>query len=142
MARSTEFTRARSAEARSASGGRPDVVDEGLLGEMAHEHAQGQSYVEERDWARAGMFGAGLALGLLIGAGAALLFTPNTGEETRAMLGERARDLGGYASDRWDDLRGELRWLGRRGRKQMGRRVTRGRWAAEDAWDRGRKRFS
>ena len=43
-------------------------------------------------------------LGLALGAGAALLFAPRTGEETRRMLGDRARDAGTKARQAFDDM--------------------------------------
>jgi gas vesicle protein len=58
------------------------------------------------------LFGAGLALGITLGAGAALLTAPRTGEETRAVLRGRAsrlrRTAGRKSHDAWDDLRDEL----------------------------------
>jgi hypothetical protein len=96
----------------------------------------GAGHDVSRDWPRIGAFGAGLALGLALGAGAALLFAPRTGEETRELLGTRARELGDGMADRWDDLRHELRRAARRGRRKMRRGVTRGRWALEDVRDR------
>ena len=67
----------------------------------------------ETDWQQVAVFGAGLALGITLGAGIAMLTAPQSGEETRAdirrftvrkrqMLGRRSRDA-------WDDLRAELR---------------------------------
>ncbi|MDB4878858.1 MAG: hypothetical protein JWL60_304, partial [Gemmatimonadetes bacterium] len=38
------------------------------------------------DWQQVAIFGAGLALGIAVGAGAALLTAPRTGAETRASL--------------------------------------------------------
>jgi hypothetical protein len=79
-----------------------------------------------------GAAAAGLVFGLALGAGLAILFAPRAGEETRELLGERARMWRGRAGDRFDDLRGDLGRVGRRGRRRFGRGVTRGRWAAED----------
>jgi gas vesicle protein len=93
-------------------------------------------YDESTDWEKIGTFGAGLVIGLALGAGAALLFAPRTGEETREILGERARRLGNDMSDRWDDLRGGVRKAARRGRRKVRRGLTRGRWAVEDVADR------
>ena len=100
----------------------------------------GFSYEEPMDWARLGVFGLGLALGALLGGGAALLLAPVSGEEVRADLGRRARGMRADARDAWDDLRDELEWAARRGRRRMSRGVTRGSWAAEDLLDRGRRR--
>jgi hypothetical protein len=66
----------------------------------------------ETDWGQIALFGAGLALGITLGAGAALLTTPRTGEETRAVLrgrvGRLRRTAGRKGHDVWDDLRDEL----------------------------------
>jgi gas vesicle protein len=66
----------------------------------------------ETDWGQVALFGAGLALGITLGAGAALLTAPRTGEETRAVLrgrvGRFRRTAGRKSHDVWDDLRDEL----------------------------------
>jgi gas vesicle protein len=66
----------------------------------------------ETDWQQVAIFGAGLALGLALGAGTALLTAPQSGEETRAALRGRARRFGRttsrHAHDAWDELRDEL----------------------------------
>ena len=100
----------------------------------------GFAYEEPMDWARLGVFGLGIALGALLGGGAALLLAPQSGEEVRAGIGRRARGIREEAGDAWDDLRDELEWATRRGRKRLGRGVKRGGWAAEDLVDRGRRR--
>jgi gas vesicle protein len=92
------------------------------------------------DWGKVGVFGAGLAIGLTMGAGVALLLAPFSGAETRELIGYRARALGARASDRLDDLRGEMQWLRARGRRKMRRGMTRSRWAAQDLADRGKRR--
>jgi hypothetical protein len=74
----------------------------------------------------AGAFGAGLALGVLVGAGAALLLAPRSGEATRAAIGRGTRDLTIRAGDAWEDLRDELRLAARRGRKRLRRRARDG----------------
>lgn len=59
-------------------------------------------------------FAAGLALGAAIGAGVALLFAPQSGEDARraiARTGHRLRRRGG---DAWIDLGDELRRMRRR----------------------------
>jgi len=51
--------------------------------------------------------GAGIGtflLGLALGAGAALLLAPRSGEETRRMIGDRARDAGTKARQAIDDM--------------------------------------
>jgi gas vesicle protein len=67
----------------------------------------------ETDWQEVALFGAGLALGVILGAGGALLTAPRTGAETRAALGARAARLRRsgvrQGQNAWDDLRDELR---------------------------------
>ena len=67
----------------------------------------------DTDWQQVAIFGAGLALGVLVGAGAALLTAPRTGAETRAALAAGARRTRRTAQrrsrDAWDDLRDEIR---------------------------------
>lgn len=129
MARTTEFNRASTGEA-----------DAGPLDSL-HSTARaprGRSY--DTDGVRsAAIFGAGLAVGAMLGAGAALLFAPRSGEDTRELLADRAQRLGGRMSERLDDVRGDLGWYLRRGRRKLGRGASRGRWAGEDLADRLRK---
>jgi hypothetical protein len=65
---------------------------------------------------RAASFAAGVALGIAIGAGAALLFAPRSGADTRHSLARRGRRLTRRGRDAWDDLRDELRHVARRRR--------------------------
>jgi gas vesicle protein len=73
--------------------------------------------------------GAGIALGIAVGAGAALLAAPATGEETRAALRSRARRLKRTTTRRgrdvWDDLRAELEDAARALRRRKIRRARR-----------------
>src|SRR5512144_3189896 len=83
----------------------------------------------ETDWQRVAIFGAGLALGLTLGAGAALLAAPQSGEETRLALRSRARRLsratGRRSQDAWEELRDELRSAARALRRRRARRTAR-----------------
>jgi gas vesicle protein len=67
----------------------------------------------ETDWQQVAVFGAGLALGVLVGAGVALLTAPQSGEETRDYLRRGARRttrmVGRRSQRAWLDLRAELR---------------------------------
>lgn len=92
------------------------------------------------DWAQVGVFGAGLAIGALIGAGAALLLAPSTGFETRTRLAATARRRGARVADRFDDLTDDVRRGTKRSKRKVARAVTTSRWAAEDAWERRRDR--
>ena len=64
-------------------------------------------------WQQVAVFGAGLALGILLGVGGALLIAPRTGAETRAALSARAarlrRTTTRRSHDAWGELRDELR---------------------------------
>jgi hypothetical protein len=111
----------------------PDVHDDDEVTEPL-----GRPYEEPIDWGRLGFFGLGVALGVILGSGTALLFAPESGEEVRAGIGRRARSMREDAHDAWDDLRDQLEWAARRGRRRLSRSATRGGWAAEDLLDRGR----
>lgn len=54
-------------------------------------------------------FLSGLILGAVIGAGVALLTTPQPGRKTRRRLRKAARRVRGTATDRLDDIAGELK---------------------------------
>jgi hypothetical protein len=106
----------------AATGAEPDVTVDG--GEM--------------DWRAVGLFGAGLALGALLGAGTALLMAPATGFETRMRLARGARRVSRSAANRWDSLEDRARLATRQGKKRLARRLTMARWRAQDAWERKR----
>jgi gas vesicle protein len=61
----------------------------------------------------------------MVGAGAALLLTPQTGEEVRHELARRGRRWRVRTADAWDDLRDELQYAARRGRRKLGRALRR-----------------
>jgi gas vesicle protein len=54
-------------------------------------------------------FAAGLILGALIGAGVALLFAPQSGEDTRRLIRKKAKRLARDTRERYDDLRDKVR---------------------------------
>jgi gas vesicle protein len=80
----------------------------------------------ETDWQQIAIFGAGLALGLALGAGAALLTAPQSGEETRAVLKGRVRRMRRSATrtsrDAWTELADELRGAARSLRRRRAKR--------------------
>ncbi len=96
---------------------------------------RGSTFDESRDWNGIGVFGAGLAIGAILGAGAALLFAPHSGEETRTLIVGRARSIRDRTTDAWDDLGVELHDAARHARRQVRRGMQRGRWAAADAFE-------
>jgi hypothetical protein len=59
------------------------------------------------DWNNIGLFAAGIAIGAILGASAALLWAPASGDETRARISRRVRHLRGD-DDVWDELAAEL----------------------------------
>ena len=67
----------------------------------------------ETDWQQVAVFGAGLALGIALGAGVAMLTAPQSGLETRADISRTAsrtrRTIGRRSHEAWLDLRDELR---------------------------------
>jgi len=94
--------------------------------------AMGSSYEETMEWDSIGIFGAGLAVGLALGAGLALLLAPRSGEETRELLGERSRWLTDRMAGGFDDLREGMERATRRSRRKLRRGLTKGRWMVED----------
>jgi hypothetical protein len=95
--------------------------------------ARGTPYREEHAWGQALAFAAGIAVGALMGAGAALLTAPQTGIETRLHLKQRARRARVQAEDRWDDLGRELRAATRRRKRKVRRGLAEKRWRVADA---------
>jgi len=71
------------------------------------------------------VFAAGIALGLAVGVGTALLFAPQTGEETRYAIARRARRLRHRGGDAWEDLRRELGRAAKRRIRSVRERVRR-----------------
>jgi len=59
-------------------------------------------------------FAAGIAIGLAVGVGTALLFAPQSGVDARRALTRRAQRLRRRGGDAWADLRFELRRAARR----------------------------
>ncbi|CAN5508647.1 hypothetical protein BH09GEM1_BH09GEM1_16300 [soil metagenome] len=68
---------------------------------------------EGTEWQHVAIFGAGVALGITLGAGLALLTAPQSGAETRADIGRGAyraqRAVRGAGSDAWYGVQSELR---------------------------------
>jgi len=71
------------------------------------------------------VFAAGIALGLAVGVGTALLFAPQTGEEARYAIARRARRLRHRGGDAWEDLRRELGRAAKRRIRSVRERVRR-----------------
>jgi gas vesicle protein len=64
-------------------------------------------------------FVSGLLLGALIGAGLALLFAPQSGEETRRIIRRKTKKLAAEAQDRYDDLTDRVRRARRRDKDEV-----------------------
>ena len=79
----------------------------------------------ELDWQHIGLFAAGALLGAALGAGAALLFAPQSGAQARHKIARRGRHIRARTASAWDDLRHELRYATRRGRRKLARRLNR-----------------
>jgi len=138
MARTSEYSSSRPSSTGSRSR-TSDLDSSDSMDSMTSARPRGRSYSEDSQWRNTAIFGAGVALGALLGAGAALLYAPQTGEEAREMLSERAQRFGGRIGERLDDARGDLGWYMRRGRRKLRRGASRGRWASEDLADRIRR---
>ena len=83
----------------------------------------------------AGGFAAGLVVGVLLGAGIALLFAPDRGSRTRSHLSRRLRRLREEAGE-------ELERAGGRTRRDLQRRRRQLQAQLERAAERARDRFS
>ena len=80
---------------------------------------------EELDWQHIAIFAAGAFVGATLGAGAALLLAPQSGEQTRHDIARRGRRLRSRTADAWDDLREELRFAARRSKRKLARKLGR-----------------
>lgn len=91
------------------------------------------------NWMQVAIFGAGLALGITVGAGVALLTAPQSGSETRADLvrsAQRTRTaVSRGGNDAWLDLQDELRGMTRALRRRKAQRVAEQELARESALD-------
>lgn len=120
------------------SGGRARTSRGGAAsGRVGSQVANGLRPAEEDevDWERIALFGTGIAIGAVLGAGVALLFAPAAGVDARAAIVRRGARLARGGKDAWDELRDELEWAARRGNRRARRRLQRARWAAEDFID-------
>lgn len=96
------------------------------------ERPRGSSFRRVVDWQRVGLVGAGLLIGAVVGAGAALLLAPGSGQETRTAIRRKARFAQHRAGDAWGDLAAELAEVARRSRRRARRAMRRARWRASD----------
>jgi gas vesicle protein len=75
-------------------------------GTSVNRSSTGGSSTDRRS---AAVFAAGIALGVVVGAGVALLFAPNSGYDTRRAIARRSRRASRRSLDAWDEMRDELR---------------------------------
>lgn len=93
----------------------PEPTDRGSLASPSYRSA-----VASGRRSGALIFVAGIALGALVGAAAALLAAPQSGEDTRRALGRRSKRLARRGREMWDDLGDGLR----RQRSAVRRRIA------------------
>jgi gas vesicle protein len=79
---------------------------------------------------------AGIAIGVAVGAGVAILFAPHSGADTRRLIARRGRRLGQRGRDAWDDLADELKSAAKRRRKAWHERRERRREEREERVER------
>lgn len=99
----------------------------GKAGEARPIHAVPKS-VPHKDSRPFGAVATGLAIGLLVGAGVALLLAPQRGVDARRDLSRGARRVRLGGRDAWADLRLELQHA----RRQLKRARRRAKLAVED----------
>lgn len=75
-----------------------DDGDDGLF------EVEGRPFTETRDLGQTATIIAGVAVGAMIGAGAALLLAPGSGEDTRAAITRRVRKLTRRERGVWKSL--------------------------------------
>lgn len=64
-------------------------------------------------------FAVGVLLGALVGAGVALLFAPQSGEETRRLIRKKTKRLAAQAEDKIDDIRDGVKQIRRRAERAI-----------------------
>ena len=114
--------------------GSPDALatdgDESSLAPVPRR--PGSPYTEDRDWGRIGGFGAGIVVGVLLGAGVALFLAPQTGKALRSGIARGTRRMRTRADDAFEELRQELRVAAQRGRRRLHHKMRDTGWKAED----------
>ena len=72
-----------------------------------------------RDESHTAYFVGGMAIGLLLGAGIAMLTAPQTGRRTRRKLKNAMGGAVGSLGDRWEDIGDELKAAVDKGRRRL-----------------------
>jgi gas vesicle protein len=68
---------------------------------------------EDKRKMNVGAFFIGIAVGAVIGGGAALLFAPKSGRETRSLIRDKAVETGHMVKERASDIKGKASQIGR-----------------------------
>ena len=96
----------------------------------------------DTDWQQVAVFGAGLLLGIAVGAGVAILTAPQTGQETRDDLRRSAartsRAMGRRSRNAWADVQDELSAVAGAISRRKARRAAARELEAESAVNPGR----
>ncbi len=85
-----------------------------------------------------GSFVVGLAVGALLGAAAALLFAPQSGEETRAQIQQRGIELRDQASAAYEDARHKVEETAQEARTRAEKLAAEARARAEELQSKGK----
>ncbi len=80
---------------------------------------RGKPFSREADWRAIALISAGLAAGLVLGAGLALLVAPQSGEHTRLALSQELRRRRPWRKSSWERLGEEFRDAARFGRNRL-----------------------
>jgi hypothetical protein len=92
---------------------------------MGSTASAGQDDDDGFDWDRLGIFGAGIALGAVVGVAITLFTAPVSGADARRAVRKRARHAVWTGRDAWEDLRDELSTATARKKKELRRRRRR-----------------
>jgi len=87
---------------------RPDAI----------ETPRGKPFTREADWRSVALVGAGIAAGVVLGAGIALLVAPQSGAHTRLALGREIRRRKPWGRSPWEQLGQELNKAARKRTRQ------------------------
>jgi len=87
--------------------------------QTAVQRPQGRPFTYEINWKLAGIVGASVAFGALVGAGIALLTAPQSGAHTRLALAKEVRRRRPWKRSPWDHLGDELATLVRKKNRRL-----------------------
>jgi gas vesicle protein len=87
--------------------------------------AAGSPYRNVADKRTISMLGLGMVIGVVIGAGIALVAAPRSGEDTRNRIREKVRHLRGRDDSTWEKLGRELRRAAKARRMELAERRAR-----------------